>query len=98
MEKILRRIGNVFLYVANVIHEAVNTADSFVFGILFEGNDFNEMESFYPSPIGRSQTWWRKSVTSDQNAAMNSSGAQNAVARARNRRISIEVEKYCENH
>jgi hypothetical protein len=38
MEKILRFIGNVFLYVANAIHEAKDIADSFFFDILLEGN------------------------------------------------------------
>ena len=39
MEKILRFIGNVFLYVANAIHDAKDIADSFFFDILLEGND-----------------------------------------------------------
>ena len=60
MEKIIRIIGNVFLYVADAIHEAKNAADSFFFGILLEGNDFNEMKSFYPSTKGRSQTFGEK--------------------------------------
>ncbi len=44
MEKIIRSIGNLFLYIANAIHEAKNTADSFFFDILLEDNDFNKME------------------------------------------------------
>ncbi len=60
MEKIPRCIGNVSLYFANAIHEAKNTVESFFFGILLEGNDFNEMKSFYPSTKGRSQTFGEK--------------------------------------
>ncbi len=60
MEKILRSVGNVFMYAANAIQEAKNTADSFFFDILLEDNDFNEMKSFYPSTSGRSQTFKEK--------------------------------------
>jgi hypothetical protein len=49
METILMRIGNLFLYVADAILEAKNTADSLFFDILLEGKDFNETKSFYPS-------------------------------------------------
>ena len=37
MEIIMRIIGNVFLYVADAIHEAKNRFDGYIFGILFEG-------------------------------------------------------------
>jgi hypothetical protein len=47
MEKILRCIGDLFLNIANAISEAKNTADSFLFDILLEGDDFNETKSPY---------------------------------------------------
>ena len=52
METIFRRIGNVFLYVADAILEAKNSADSLILDILLEGKDFNETKSFYPSTNG----------------------------------------------
>jgi hypothetical protein len=52
METILRRIGNLVLYVADAILEAKDTANSFFFDILLEGKDFNETKSFYPSTNG----------------------------------------------
>ncbi len=44
MERIIRCIGNLFLYIANAIHEVKNTANAFFFDILMEDNDFNNMK------------------------------------------------------
>lgn len=44
MEKIFRCIGNLFLYIANAIHEARNTADAIFFDILLRDDDFNNRE------------------------------------------------------
>jgi hypothetical protein len=52
MEEILRGIGDLFLHIADAIREAKNIADSFLFGILLEGDDFNETKSSYLSTNG----------------------------------------------
>jgi hypothetical protein len=53
MEKILRFIGNVFLYVANAIHKVKDIADSFFFDILLEGKHLGGQARMNPGTHDR---------------------------------------------